>query len=305
MVQPSQYLGYILQGNLPCFCTYAGSLFFHFMLKKLYTRHRSFQCLYIYIYMLNAGIKTDVHFQQLRSSCSGWTAQYELQPTDGKGYITKSLRIPLQEDEIVLHLTRSLRRLDHYSDGTEHWELLFPIAIAPDPTLICILRKVYVLDSSSRGGSYKFHTLQLDFHDHLKRKWCISERNKLWSLQTIDCYKYTMDHVYEYKITFSPNNKYLVFCDNSSMSDSTVSVFEFDRDTPTSRLIHFSTMTGNIGGGIRPYEFHPILPLLVFSYASRTCHIWDFVRCKPSIFKQCRGITLITDTINQQNRDSA
>lgn len=300
MVQPSQYSGYILQGNLSYFCTYTGSLFlFLFILKKLKAYGRSFQCL------LNAGIKTDSHFQQLRLSCSGWIAQYELQSIDGKGGITKSLRIPLQEDDILLHLTQSLRRLDHYLDGTERWELLFPITIAPDPILICILRKVYVLNFSSKGASYMHHTLQLDFHDHLKRKWCILERSKLWSLQTIDCYKYTMDHVYEYKITFSPNSKYLVFCDNSSMSDSTVSVFEFDRDTPTSRLMHFSTMTGNIGGGIRPCEFHPILPVLVFSNASRTCHIWDFVRCKPSTSKQCRGIILITDAIDQQSRDSA
>jgi len=235
-------------------------------------------------------------YRDVERFSAGWIARYEVWSADSTTRMA-GCDIPLSESEILLLLRQSFREgtskppepaglNDTRSEGQdserfdERLETSFPTAIGHDCRTFAILRTVYNIRPSASGTDSLLRSFLLPLQqlDYSGSKWTSQ-------LATFDPGELTPFPVvfraawrdwYAYRVSFSPDGKYLAFADYQKPCITQLAVFEISDGTNFgSRLVRSSMVRLGLPR-VSDLRFHPQQTPLAF-LSERKVWVWDFL----------------------------
>ena len=145
-------------------------------------------------------------------SCQGWRARFELHPLGDETALIADIQIPLDQDEVWLHVRQSL----HYSE--QALEMALPLAISRDLGMFTVMRYLFSWKPATASVQALFESVFIPLsydscdmagHDCLFQETQTADGNNLCGRPVqLSRARYT------YAISFSQNTRYLVFSDH-------------------------------------------------------------------------------------------
>ncbi|TAQ84117.1 hypothetical protein B7494_g7557 [Chlorociboria aeruginascens] len=208
----------------------------------------------------------------------GWIATYEIWNLEGEPRLQHSYRIPLDSTEVSLQLQGFLELkpsgINHDGWHAARWELHFPTSISSAANVFSVLRTIYVVNRESKttSGTWRNFLLPLENQDPSlvtlppgcrKYNWCEDQR-RLREMR------------YIYKLQFSDNNRYLLYCDtlgpgfymvtDKSPTWTNVAIFALNIHQPeaNAKLIRKTSLMSS-DAFFTDCSFHPGVPIVALS----------------------------------------
>jgi hypothetical protein len=232
--------------------------------------------------------------EKLYECSSGWIAQYEIWNLEGNKTVrTTDLRISLDTGEVWRQIQQSFWK------GERSSQMQFPISIARNTAVFCVLRTIYEFQSSPRfirkfSDGLCCTPILLDFNDSIRHQWPETPPHpnesfqRRWGTVTKTFHGTGMpiewsklSDIYRYWIKPNFDGNTIFFIDHAARHPTNISIFRYKgyRAGARSRisLIAATSMNDTESEHFEDVKvaFHPRESLLTFNIARRV-FLWAF-----------------------------
>ncbi|KAF2810710.1 uncharacterized protein BDZ99DRAFT_519397 [Mytilinidion resinicola] len=234
---------------------------------------------------------------ELKDACSGWLTHYQIFTTEQKPHLTMDISITLDENEVFLHMHQSLWFGTCIPQSPQEvgslFKIQFPVAIGPSLDAFTVLRDVYKIHAQDNPGldrSYTASRIAFDFNPDVAQRWQTSYfttrlakrmESLIWGC-TEDAIPIVAE-TYAYFLTFTPDERYLLFRDEEERAF--VSLVLFELQDPVQgfwSLVAWTQRVLPIGKQVS-LSFCQTQPLAAISFEAQV-FLWPFKSESPKLF---------------------